>query len=257
MKVHQIAAQLYTLREHLKTPADISTTLKIVRAIGYPAVQVSGLGPIPEADLVQLCRDNGLTLCATHEPALRILDEPQTVITRLHKLGTKITACPNTGGIKLDSLDAVKAFCRRLNHAGQIFHKAGLILCYHNHHAEFQRVAGKPVLELIYAETDPRYVQGEPDTYWIQHGGGDPVEWCHRLNGRLPIIHLKDYIVRPDNKVDHCEIGNGNLNWPRIIAAADAAGCQWFAVEQDDCPGDPFESLRQSFNFIRDNLCSQ
>jgi len=257
MKIHQVAAQLYTLREHLKTPADIASTLQKVRAIGYQAVQVSGMGPIPEADLVQLCRDNGLTLCATHEPGSKILDEPQAIVARLQKLRTKITAFPSPGGIDISTLDSVKDLCRRLNAAGKVLHDAGLILCYHNHHLEFRRVANKPALDIIYAETDPRYLQGEPDTYWIQNGGGDPVAWCDRLKGRLPIIHLKDYTVLPDNKVTYTEIGNGNLNWKRIIAAADTAGCQWFAVEQDTCPSDPFDSLRQSFNFIRDNLCSK
>src|SRR5690606_40078689 len=44
MKHGQIAAQLYTLREHTKTPEDFDRTLERVAAIGYPAVQVSGTG---------------------------------------------------------------------------------------------------------------------------------------------------------------------------------------------------------------------
>lgn len=256
MKIHQVAIQLYTLRDHCKTPADIAATLKKVRAIGYQAVQVSGMGPIPEADLVALCRDNGLTICATHENSKTILDEPGKIVERLQKLGTKITAYPFPGGVDFTSLDSVRNLCRQLNAAGKVLHDAGLILCYHNHQTEFQRLAGKPALEIIYAETDPRYLQGEPDTYWVQNGGGDPVAWCDRLAGRLPIIHLKDYTVLPDRTVSYCEIGNGNLDWKRIIAAAEKAGCQWFAVEQDKCPGDPFDSIRQSFDFIRANLCS-
>jgi sugar phosphate isomerase/epimerase len=254
MKLNQVALQLYTLREFLKTPADIAATLKRVRAIGYQAVQVSGMGPIPETDLVQLCHDNGLTICATHEPSDTILNEPQKVVERLRNLGTRITAYPYPAGIQFDTLDLVKDFCRRLDAAGKVLHDAGLVLCYHNHHIEFRRIDGKTVLEIIYAET--KYVQGEPDTYWIQNGGGDPVEWCDRLKGRLPIIHLKDYTVTADNKVTFAEIGNGNLNWKKIIAAAEAAGCQWYCVEQDTCPGDPFVSVKQSFEFIRDNLCS-
>jgi sugar phosphate isomerase/epimerase len=257
MKINQVAVQLYTLRDHLKTPADIAASLKKVRAIGYQAVQISGMGAIPEADLVQLCRDNDLIICATHEGSDTILNEPQKVVERLRKLGTKITAYPYPGGVDFSTLDRVKDFCRRLNAAGKVLHDAGQILCYHNHHIEFQRVAGKPVFEIIFAETDPRYLQGEPDTYWVQHGGGDPVEWCDRLKGRLPIIHLKDYTVLPDNTVTFTEIGNGNLNFPRIIAAAEAAGCQWYCVEQDTCPGDPFESVQRSFRFIRDNLCTR
>lgn len=256
MKLNQVALQLYTLRDFLKTPTDIAATLKRVHAIGYEAIQISGMGPMPEADVVQLCRDNDLTICATHEDGNTILNEPQKVVTRLQNLGTKITAYPYPAGIKFDTLDLVKDLSRRLNAAGKVLHEAGQVLCYHNHHIEFQRVAGKPVFEIIFAETDPRYLQGEPDTYWVQNGGGDPVEWCNRLKGRLPIIHLKDYTVLPDNKVSFCEVGNGNLNWSKIIAAADAAGCQWFAVEQDTCPGDPFVSVQQSFEFIRDNLCS-
>lgn len=257
MKIPQVAAQLFTLRDHLKTPADIAASLKKVRAIGYQAVQVSGMGPIPEADLVQLCRDNGITICATHEQGPKILDETKLISERLTKLGCKITAYPYPSGINLSSLDAVKDLCRRLNAAGKVLADAGQVLCYHNHHHEFQRIGGKPVLEIIYSETDPRYLQGEPDTYWVQHGGGDPVAWCNRLKGRLPILHLKDYTVSADSKVGFCEIGNGNLDWKRIIAAAEAAGCQWFAVEQDSCPGDPFDSLRQSFEYIQANLCSK
>jgi sugar phosphate isomerase/epimerase len=209
MKINQVAIQLYTLRDHLKTPADIAASLKKVRAIGYQAVEVAGLGSIPEHDLVQICRDNGLIICATHEGSDTILNEPQKVVERLRKLGTKITAYPYPAGIQLDTLEAIKDFCRRLNAAGKVLHDAGLTLCYHNHHIEFQRVAGRAALEIIFAETDPRYLQGEPDTYWIQHGGGDPIAWCHRLSGRLPTIHLKDYIVTADNQPTHAEVGHG------------------------------------------------
>jgi len=256
MKLNQVALQLYTLRDFLKTPADIAATLKRVRAIGYPAVQLSGMGPIAEEELVKILAGENLVCCATHEPGEEILNKPRQVVERLGKLGCKITAYPWPAGVDFSTLDSVKQFCRQLNAAGKVLHDAGQILCYHNHHIEFRRVSGRTVLEIIFAETDPRYLRGEPDTYWVQHGGGDPVDWCDRLKGRLPIIHLKDYTVLPDNKVTYSEIGNGNLNFKRIIAAAEAAGCQWFCVEQDTCPGDPFESVKQSFDYIRKHLCS-
>jgi sugar phosphate isomerase/epimerase len=255
MRIDQVACQLYTLRDHLNTPAAIAATLKKVRAIGYQAVQISGMGPIPELELLTILAGEGLVCCATHENGDTILNEPQKVVDRLRALRCAITAYPWPGGIKFDTLENVQAFAARLNAAGQVLAAAGQILCYHNHHLEFVRIGNRTALEIIYAETDPRYLQGEPDTYWVQFGGGDPVEWCERLANRLPIIHLKDYQITSENKVNFCEIGAGNLNWKRIIGAADAAGCQWFAVEQDVCPGDPFDSLKQSFEFVRDNLC--
>jgi len=256
MKTNQIAAQLYTVRDSLKTPAGIAQTLKKIRAIGYQAVQLSGLGPISELDLVALLQGEGLTCCATHEDSNLILNEPQRVVDHLGKLGCRITAYAWPAGIKFDTLADVKSFAARLNAAGKVLHGAGQVLCYHNHHIEFRRVAGKTVLEILFEETDPRYLQGEPDTYWVQNGGGDPVEWCERLKNRLPILHMKDYTVNAENKPTFAEIGNGNLNWKRIIAAAEKAGCEWFCIEQDTCPGDPFDSLKQSFDFTKRNLCS-
>jgi sugar phosphate isomerase/epimerase len=256
MKINQVAAQLYTVRDFLKTPPEIAQTLKKIRAIGYEAVQLSGLGPISESDLVALLKGEGLICAATHEDSDIILNEPHRVVDHLKKLDCPLTAYAWPAGIKFDTLPDVKSFAKRLNAAGKVLHDAGQVLSYHNHHIEFRRLAGKPILEILFEETDPRYLLGEPDTYWVQHGGGDPVEWCHRLKNRLPILHMKDYTVTTENKVTFAEIGNGNLDWKRIIPAAEAAGCQWFCVEQDTCPVDPFDSLKQSFDFTKERLCS-
>lgn len=257
MKLSQIAAQLYTVRDHCKTPADIAASLKKIRQIGYTAIQVSGLGPIPENELVLICRDLGLTICATHEPSQTILDQPAAVADRLHKLGCRYTAYPYPAGIDFSTLESVRAFASRLNHAGNVLHDAGCVLCYHNHHMEFRRLHGKPILDILFAETDPRYLQAEIDTYWVQYGGANPVDWCHRLSGRLPVIHMKDFAINAQNQITFAEIGNGNLDWPAILRAAEQAGCQWFIVEQDTCPGDPFDSLAQSLQYIRQHLVAR
>jgi sugar phosphate isomerase/epimerase len=86
MKVTQLAAQLFTCRDILKTPAEIAATLRRVRAVGYQAVQVSGMGPIAEDELLRILDGEGLVCCATHEPGDKILNDPQAVVERLQKL---------------------------------------------------------------------------------------------------------------------------------------------------------------------------
>ena len=86
MKLKQVAAQLYTIRDHLKTPSDIAKSLKRVSDIGYQAVQISGMGPIDESELVKILDGEGLVCCATHENGNMILNEPEKVIERLRKL---------------------------------------------------------------------------------------------------------------------------------------------------------------------------
>lgn len=254
MKLTQVAAQLYTVRDLIKTPADIAATLKKVREIGYTAVQVSGMGPIAEEELVKILDGEGLTCCATHESGETILSNPQKVIDRLNKLNCKITAYPYPAGVDFNSAESMRGLVAGLNKAGEALSQAGQILCYHNHNHEFRKFEGKTILQYIYDNTNPKFVQGEPDTFWVHCGGGENVEWCERLMGRLPIIHLKDYKTTDQNKADLCEIGAGNLNFKKIIAAAEKSGCQWFVVEQDTCPGNPLDSLKQSFDYIRANL---
>jgi sugar phosphate isomerase/epimerase len=254
MKFSQVALQLYTLRDHLKTPAEIRQTLKKVRAIGYPAVQASGLGPIPEAELIEILQGEGLRLCATHESSDTIRETPEKVVERLRLLGCRHTAYPYPAGVDWANPADVESLVADLDRAGAVLRQAGQVLSYHNHAVEFTAFAGTTALDYIYSHTDPQNLQGELDTYWVQHGGADPVAWCRKLQGRLPLLHLKDYAVQPDGKPTFASIGSGNLDWPGILAAADASGTEWFIVEQDTTPGDPFDAVQKSLDYIRDHL---
>ena len=254
MKISQVAIQLYTLRDFCATAEALVVTAKKVRAIGYEAVQISGVGPIPESELVRIFAGEGLTICATHEPSEQVLDEPERVIERLHALGCKLTAYPFPRGIDFTNTEHIDTLIAKLGASGAKLHAAGLALGYHNHGIEFVKHQGKPVLEHIYARTDPAHIVAELDTFWIHYGGGDVVDWTRRMAGRQPFIHLKDYGFTPENTHQFCEIGAGTLPLDRIIAEAEKGGCEWFIVEQDRCPGDPFDSIRQSFDYIKANL---
>ena len=254
MQLQQVGAQLFTVRDFCQNAADFAATAKKIRAIGYTAVQLSGVGPIPEAEIVAILRGEGLTLCATHEPGNVILDEPEKTVDRLRALGCGLTAYPFPKDVDFTNPAHVETLVTKLDAAGAHVRAAGLRLGYHNHGIEFVRYCGAPALETIYARTDPLNISAELDTYWIHYGGGDVVAWCRKLHGRLPLIHLKDYCYTPENKPTYCEIGQGTLPFPAIIAAAEASGCQWFVVEQDTCPGNPFDSLKISFDYIKAHL---
>jgi sugar phosphate isomerase/epimerase len=254
MKLSQVAAQLYTVRDHCQTAPALAASARRLREIGYTAVQVSGIGPIPDAEIVAIMQGEGLTICATHEPSQQILDEPEKVVGRLGRLGCKFTAYPYPAGVDFTDAAQVDTLVRKLDAAGAKLRAAGMSLGYHNHAIEFVKFRAAPVLDYIYAQTSPQNLVAELDTFWIHYGGGDVVEWTRKLRGRQPCMHLKDYGFTKENKHTWCEVGAGTLPFARIIAEAEAGGCEWFIVEQDTCPGDPFESLRQSFAYIKTNL---
>jgi sugar phosphate isomerase/epimerase len=254
MKLTQVAAQLYTCRDLIQDAKGLTATLSRLKKIGYGAVQASGLGPIPSLELGRIITDAGMVCCSSHEPAQDVLDSPAKVIDRLGALRCKITAYPFPHGIDLGSRNIVDAWIIKLQRSAEALARAGLTLCYHNHNHEFRKLDGRIVLDLIY-EGAPA-IKAELDTYWTHYGGGDVLAWTRKLTARLPVMHLKDYQTTAQNAPLWCEIGEGTLDFKTIIAAADQSGCQWFAVEQDTCPGDPVESLAKSYGYLQEHLVS-
>jgi sugar phosphate isomerase/epimerase len=129
--------------------------------------------------------------------------------------------------------------------------KAGRTFVYHNHNFEFARFGNLTGMEILLGECGDA-VQFEPDTYWVQAGGGDVAAWLGRLAGRIDVVHFKDMVYDiGEGQAAMAEVGEGNLDWPRIISACRAAGTRWHVVEQDICRRDPFDSLKLSLENLR------
>ncbi len=247
-----IAAQMYTLREFLKTPDDIAKTLAKVKAIGYEAVQISGFGPCDPAEIAKMLKGEGVACVSTHTSLERLVEELDGFIEehRLWDCGhTAIASMPS----EFHNPDGIPAFAAKADDLGAKLAEAGITLAYHNHNFEFAKTGGKTWLEIIYDNADPKNLQAELDTYWVQAGGGDPAEWIRKYTGRLSVLHIKDMIIADGNQQRFAEIGEGNLNWPAILAAANDAGVEWYCVEQDDCyDRDPFDSLKISLENLHE-----
>ena len=249
MTESQIAAQLYTLRDFTRTPADIAATMKRVREIGYEAVQLSALGPIEPAELKRITDGEGLTVCATHISFERMRDDPEGVIEEHRIYGCRHVAI----GAMPEEYRSAEGFHKLAREASQVAKKlaaGGLTFSYHNHSFEFEKFGDKIGLEILRTESDPECFNLEIDTYWVQHGGGDPADWIRKCKGRVPLLHLKDMALK-DGRQIMAEVGQGNLNWPAILQAAEEAGVEWYLVEQDVCQRDPFESLAISLRNLR------
>ena len=252
MNISQVAAQLYTVRDYTQTHAGFARSMAKIAEIGYSAVQVSAIGDIPDAEVKRIADDHGLTICNTHISYELLLNDLDAVIEQ-HKLwDSQHVAIGSMPPEFRDSEDGYRRFAAIGSEIGEKLAQAGLSFSYHNHSFEFVKFAGRTGLEILFEESDARYLQAELDTYWVQHGGADPAAWIERLAGRMPVIHLKDMVMLPDENAPRplqamAEIGEGNMNFAAILQACARSGVEWYAVEQDICQRDPFESLAISY----------
>ncbi|MEK5028632.1 sugar phosphate isomerase/epimerase family protein [Paenibacillus sp. FSL M7-1046] len=254
MQRSTIAAQMYTLRDFTKTAEDLRAAFQKLKVMGYQAVQISGIGPIDPQLVKQYADEAGLTICATHVPWNRLVNDLDALAAE-HKLwNCKYIGLGGLPGEYQSSQEGYRTFAKLASGiARTLKEEHGLQFVYHNHDFEFERVEGVTGMEVLLQESDPEVFGFELDMYWVQAGGANPVDWVHKVKGRMQVMHLKDMAIISRGQV-FAEIGEGNMNYEAIIEAGRETGVEWFVVEQDVCRRDPFESLEISLKYLISKL---
>ncbi|MBV9674200.1 MAG: sugar phosphate isomerase/epimerase [Verrucomicrobia bacterium] len=254
MKQHQLGAQLYTVRDYLHDLPAFKRSLERLKAIGYEAVELIHSDKVSDADIAKMCDEAGLAVAAAHVKGQVLIEHPQATVEKLQAVRSKIAVYPFPSGVDFSSRSQVEQLGRQLEQSAGVLKAAGLTLAYHNHAVEFSRVEGELVYEII-RRTAPA-LSFELDPYWVQYAGMSPERWIEELDGKLISLHLKDFGVshKHGEQPIMSEVGAGNLGFEHLVPQSEKIGCQWFIVEQDVTPGNPFDSLERSFQFVRSRL---
>lgn len=262
-----IGLQLYTVRDYMQK--DPAATLAKVAQVGYTSVEGATYtgsemfyGMAPSA-FAALLKQNGLIMPSSHfrlgeelvngaQQKGTILNDWGRAVDDAAAVGLKYMVCAFLSVAERRNLDHYKKIAEDFNKAGETCKKAGIQLCYHNHDFEFIQEDGKYPYETLLSNTDRDLVKMEMDLYWVTKAKQDPVALINEHPGRFPLWHVKDM----DKTADHMftEVGNGIIDFKNIFKHADKAGLNYFFVEQDKCPGDPYDSITQSVNYIKTNL---
>ncbi|MCU0315732.1 MAG: sugar phosphate isomerase/epimerase [Fimbriimonadaceae bacterium] len=252
----RFAAQFYTLRDFTQTKEGFIDALNRVAEMGYEGVQLSAVGCMngenPEVtaeEAAKLISSRGLVCCATHRAWERFRDHFEEEVEFHHTLHCPFTACgmpPHE--VSVGGTDAFRTWIAEVQPVAERLAEQNIHLGYHNHALEFVKDSQgiRPFDLLIQAEWYPL----EIDTYWVHIAGMDVAELIELVPGRLPFVHLKDVIPDPWAPT-MAAIGEGNLNWVRLLPLLEESGTDWAIVEQDTCPRDPFDCLASSLAYLR------
>lgn len=247
----KLAAQLYTVRDFTNTDKEVRETLTKIRQIGYKAVQISAFKAYNAENIAQGLKENGLEVCVTHTPLDRILNETEKVINEHKLFGAKYVGLGYFYG---NSVEEYSKFIDQLSPAIEKINKAGLKFLYHNHAHEFKNFGGTRPIDLFIEKSRTGFMGLLPDLYWLQTAGVSPVKFLKDNKGITPVVHFKDMRVPlEENKSNMAEIFEGNMDYAGIYETCLGTGVEWVAIEQDTCDGNPFDSLKKSFENLQKN----
>lgn len=239
MRHNQIALQLYSIRQAMS--ADPHGTLRAVAAMGYEAVEPL-LYTGAQARAIRATLDQlGLVARSAHVPLAELAARFDEAADGLLAMGCQYIVVPYVSD-ELRGLVGGRQLAATLNGLGAQAREHGLRLAYHNHDFEFAHEDGGTMWELLAAETDPQLVAFELDVYWASVAGFDPAELIERFAGRIPLVHVKERAAGAPPRFGI--IGEGVLDWGRILGAAERAGAEWYIVEHDS-PENPLADMER------------
>lgn len=251
---------LYTVREQMQE--DPVETLRNMAEIGFKYIEAAGYddgkfyGMTPEVFKATLS-EHKLTPLSSHHSEITY-DNAEQIIKDLKTVGFKylVVPIPPMGHFTYDDAthtmgmsNDVKFVNEFINTVGKNAKEHGIQLLYHNHDFEFKKNdEGIVPMDYFLENTDPEYVNFQLDLFWTTKAGKDPVAYFKANPGRFPIWHVKDM----DEKGRFSPVGNGTIDFKRILAEAEKAGMKYYFVEQDQTFDGmhPFEALLIS----RENL---
>ena len=237
--------QLYTVRSLLER--DYAGTLARVAALGCREVEFAGLYPSSSTrETVALLQRHGLSAPSGHAEYETLARDPGAELQKANELGQRFVVCPSIDEPHRRTIDDWKRIAKNFNRIGEQARRAGLTFAYHNHDFEFQPIAGQIPYDLMLTETDPALVKLEMDFYWMARAGRDPLAYFRKYPGRFPLVHLKD-MARGGSIT---EVGNGTVDFARLLTEAKLAGIVHGFVEHDD-PADPLKSIEISLRYLR------
>jgi sugar phosphate isomerase/epimerase len=109
---------------------------------------------------------------------------------------------------------------------------AGLQCLYHNHDFEFKADENGVVpIDYFIENSNPEHLNFQMDLYWVTKAGADPLAYFDRVPGRWKGWHVKDM----DDQGRFAPVGEGHIDFKRILAAKEKAGMEFYLVEQDRC----------------------
>lgn len=238
MKQIQIGIQMYSLSQQFED--DPRGTLRALAGMGYEGVEFAWqFGGLPPDELKRLLDELNLRTVGIYAKTQQLADESDLLWGYAEALGCRYL----TTGMepKANEDDWPEAIREVGALAGQAA-KRGFRLLYHNHWQELHPMGQTTALDALFEALPAERLGAELDVAYFIKAGLDPVAYVRRYGERTPLLHARD--IAADGA--SVPVGQGEVDFPGIIAAARDAATEWLVVEQNPSP----EALRDAATSI-------
>jgi sugar phosphate isomerase/epimerase len=249
-KLSAFGLQLWTVKEDMMK--DAQGTLAKLSSYGYKQIE-SFEGPKgffwgwKNTEFKKYMDDLGMSLVSAHSNNTVDFERKAAEAA---EVGVKYLICPYKGAQK--SIDDFKRFNDEFNKSGEICNKNGIRFAYHNHDYSFKVLDGQVPQTVMMEGTDAGLVDFEMDIYWVVAANEDPIAWAKKYPNRFRLCHVKDQ-TKTTKGIESCQIGQGQINFKKILGQLQKYGMKHHIVEQEAFTGtNPMESAEKNAAYMKE-----
>ena len=251
-KLKDYGIQLWTVKKDL--PHDPKGVLKQLAAFGYTQIESFedkklgmfwGMSP---SEFKSYVDSLGMKAVSSHFNDV-YKDSFNQKAADAGAAGLKFLILPSEAGAK--TVDDYKKLANRFNECGEICKKSGLRFGYHNHDEIFKPINNQVPMDILLENTGKENVVFEIDLYWAVTAGVDPLAYMKKYEGRFKLCHVKDRIKNTKQHDASCILGEGSIDYSKMLPDAKQLGMEYFIVEQERYDNTtPMESAKADAQYM-------
>ena len=244
--------QTFTIRKTQKK--NIEKSYLPLAAMGVDKIEIARIDFTPEnAERIKaITEKHGIRPVAIQVKPKYVFGDADGVIDFCKRTGCKnvvISMLPF--GCILGKEERFYSFVAGLDSCAELYASHGITLAYHHHNWEYVKLSnGKTRMQEMIERTEK--IKFVHDTYWTARSGIDPAVQIREFGSRLLGIHLRDLTFEKkliDVIPRDTFIGDGVIDFTRVLSAAEEVGCEYTVLEQKT--DTPYEDIKRSLDNLR------
>ena len=245
--------QVSSFKPVLRTEPEVEYAFSRMKDMGCTTVQLQWIDPAVSVEFVgRMCRKYGIESVSIQDYYTAVLaDRDYHFGLNTATGGTWV--CVSRIPDRLKSREGITEYIAELRLMSRELEKIGQKLCFHPVSADFAPFDGveQPVEMLL---------DGMPelmicfDLYHLHKTGRNMADYLRRYAGRVIMVHFKDYRINADGSEDLVPAGQGQVDWTGVVDACRETGVTWGFAEQERWEGDPFDRLKEAFDWLSEQL---
>ena len=241
--------QISSFRPVLTTPEALRTACEKIAGMGCAIVQTQWVDPsIPPETVARALKEAGIFSVSVQDFYTEVAKNPD-YYTRLNALTGGAWVCVSRIPEQWKTRNGLHTYANELRRLNNTLEALGQKLCFHPVSSDFRGEHGFDPVEALLALYPELMLCA--DLYHLNKSDKNICAWLKKYAGRVCMVHFKDSIFHPDGTEELVPPGQGDVNWQGVAGTCREIGVEYAFAEQERWQGDPFDRLREGFDWLR------